>query len=80
MISPSETIVLGDNARQNQIDRGLLTALPEAISINIGHRSSSIEKENPNAVQLADEGINATLNILSSVNKYGGVDKDNLNR
>jgi hypothetical protein len=80
MINPSATIVLGDNARQNQMDRGLLTALPEAISINIGHRSSSIEKENPNAVQLDDEGINATLNILAAINKYGGVDKDNLNR
>lgn len=74
-IDMTSTLIMADSARTHQIDRELLMTFPEALSINVGTRARTIAQENPNILQLPEEGVNGGLRVLSFINQYGGIDK-----
>jgi hypothetical protein len=72
-IERGKVLVVGDSAHSFGVDRGLLTALPEGINVNVGEYSPTISRENPNIVQHDRGGIDATLKLLSNIEVSGGL-------
>ena len=66
-IDESKVLIVGDQARTNQVDRELLSLFPKAVNINVGRYSASIHKLNPDIIQRVDEGIEGTKRILSEL-------------
>lgn len=60
-------LIIGDSARSHQPDRRMLTAFPEAISVNVGSYSPTITRFNPNIIQCDKAGIPATEQFLSQL-------------
>ena len=72
-LDKSKILIVADSARSHQIDRALLTALPDAVSVNAGKFSPTIGKENPNIVQFDRGGVGATTMLLSNVLLFRGL-------
>ncbi len=72
-VKEESALIIGDSARTNQNDRKLLTSFKNAVSVNLGQRAKTINRENPSIVQLAEEGVNGAIRLLSYVNTYGGL-------
>ncbi|MFA6130369.1 MAG: hypothetical protein WC731_05245 [Candidatus Omnitrophota bacterium] len=72
-IDVSKSLIIADSARSYRIDRKLLTAFPESVSVNIGKFSPSIESENQRIIQYAGQGTSATKMLLSSIAFRGGL-------
>jgi len=72
-VDRDKILIIADSAHSYGVDRGLLTALSETISINVGSFSPSISQQNPNIVQYDRGGIDTTLKLLSNVEILGGL-------
>jgi len=72
-LDKSKILLIGDSAHTQGVDRGLLTALPEAISINVGGFSATVSRENPQIVQYDNGGVETALRLLSNVRMYAGL-------
>lgn len=72
-IDPARMLVIGDSARMNQVDREMLVAYPESVSVTVGRFATTIAKDNPNIVQLTDEGIAGTQRLLGLLNMQGAL-------
>jgi hypothetical protein len=64
---------IGDSARLNEADRGLLSGFPNAVSINVGSYSTTIGQTNPNVVQFVKEGVEGTYRILTLLDTSGSL-------
>ncbi|MGD9014793.1 MAG: HEAT repeat domain-containing protein, partial [Candidatus Omnitrophota bacterium] len=62
-VGEESLLIIGDAAVRFGADRELLSSFPEALSINVGHTSRSIQLKNPNIIQ-GFEGIFVTKEVL----------------
>jgi len=66
-LGEENVLIIANSARSFGNDRRLLTSFPNAVSINVGSTSATIEKENPNIIQTDNKNLIATEAILNAI-------------
>jgi len=69
-LDESRMLIIGDSARTNQIDRGMLSEFRQSVAINVGKASRSIGRINPQIIQM-EAGIDGAIRTLESLAQNG---------
>ena len=70
----SKTLIIGDSARETQVDREFLSEFPGALSINVGKPSESLARDYPFVKQFQEaQGVEGTKRVLLSLAERGKV-------
>ncbi len=73
-ILSSKTLIMGDSAREHEIDHEFLSELPDALNVNVGKPSKSIARDHPFVKQFKEAvGINGAKRVLMSLLQRGKV-------